>query len=112
VNARPVPPRRLWWLVAGFAVWCSALGALYGLHAIGCAFGWPLGQLRLGLSAAFLAHVVAIGWMWRHLARADSNPAFGHTASFLHLVSLWTVVAAFVAALFTFGSPLLLTMCL
>jgi hypothetical protein len=112
VNARPLPPRRLWWLLAGFAVWCSAIAALYGLHAIGCAFGWSAGQLRLGLSAALLAHVVPIGLMWLYLARADSNAAFGGTASFLHLVSLWTVIAAFVAALFTFGPPLLLTTCL
>jgi ACR3 family arsenite efflux pump ArsB len=88
------------------------MAALYGLHAIGCAFGWSTGQLRLGLSAALLAHVVAIGLMWLHLARADSNAALGSTASLLHLVSLWMAIAAFVATLFTFGPPLLLTACL
>ena len=35
MSARPVPPRRLWWLVAGFGVWCSALVVLYALHAMG-----------------------------------------------------------------------------
>ena len=58
---RPVPPRHLWWLAAGFAVWCSALVALYALHAIGCAFAWSAGWLRLGLAVVLLAHLILMG---------------------------------------------------
>lgn len=111
MSAHAVPPRRLWWLVAGFGVWCSALAILYALHAIGCAFAWPAGPLRVGLVLLLLAHLVVIGWMWRGLARADPDPAFGRSGTFLHAVFLWTAIAAFVAAVLTLGPALLLTMC-
>ena len=52
VSERPVPSRQLWWLAAGFTVWCSALVVLYAMHAIGCAFAWPTGTLRLWLAVA------------------------------------------------------------
>ena len=38
MTRRAVPSCRLWWLAAGFGIWCSALVVLYALHAIGCAF--------------------------------------------------------------------------
>jgi len=111
VSARAVPPSRLWWLAAGFGVWCSALAILYGLHAIGCAFAWSAGALRLGLVLVLLAHLIVIGWMWRDLAMADPAPAFGRTGTFLHTLIVWTLIAAFVATLLTLGPPLLLTIC-
>lgn len=111
MSARVVPPSRLWWLGAGFGVWCSALAVLYALHAVGCAFAWPAGALRMGLVLLLLAHLAVIGWMWRELARADPDPASGQTGIFLHVVFLWTVIAAFVAMVLILGPLLLLATC-
>ena len=112
MSARPVPPQRLWWLAAGFGVWCSALVVLYALHAIGCAFAWSAGTLRPSLALVLLAHLIVIGWIWRDLARAGPDPVFGDTGTFLHVAVLWTVIAAFVATALTLGPSLLLTMCM
>jgi len=109
---RPVPPRHLWWLAAGFAVWCSALVALYALHAIGCAFAWSAGSLRLWLAATLLAHLIVLGWMWRDIARAGLNTGFGPTGAFLHWAVIGTLIAAVVATAITFGPPLLLATCI
>ena len=65
-----IAPRRLWWLSAGFGVWCLALVVLYALHAIGCAFGWPAGALRSSLVLVFVAHLVVIGWISRFTTSA------------------------------------------
>lgn len=111
MSARAVPPRRLWWLTAGFAVWCSALVILYALHAIGCAFGWPAGPLRATLVLLLLVHLAVIGWMWRDLARDGPDLPFGQTGLFLHVVAVWTVIAAFVVTALTLGPPLLLATC-
>jgi ACR3 family arsenite efflux pump ArsB len=112
VSERPVPPMRLWWLAAGFSIWCSALVALYALHAIGCAFGWSAGSLRLGLAMVLLAHLVVMVWMWRDIARAGTDPDFGSTRRFLHGAVTWTLIAALVASVLTLGPPLLLTVCM
>ncbi len=111
VGARPVPPRRVWLLAAGFGVWCSALVVIYALHAFGCAFAWPTGALRLSLGVALLVHLAVIGWLWRDYATTSPDPAFGETGSFLHWVVVWTLIAAFVSAVLTLGPTLLLTVC-
>jgi len=112
VSERPVPPRRLWWLAAGFAVWCSALVALYALHAIGCAFAWSSGSLRLGLAVVLFAHLIVISWMWRDITRAGTDPDFGPTGTFLHWTVTLTLITALVATAITFGPPLLLATCI
>jgi hypothetical protein len=111
-SGRPIPPRRLWWLAAGFAVWCNALVLLYALHAIGCVFAWPPGALRWTLVFVFLAHLIGIGWMWRNASKADRGAAAGDTGNFLQAVIEWTVITAFVATVLTFGPPLWLTTCI
>ena len=112
MSERAIPARRLGWLAAGFAVWCSALVALYALHAIGCAFAWASGSLRLGLAVVLLAHLIAMGWIWRDITRARSDPDFGPTGRFLHGAVTWTLIAALVASVLTLGPPLLLTICM
>ena len=107
-----IPSRRLWWLAAGFGVWCSALVFLYALQAIGCVFAWPTGTLRVTLVVVFFAHVVVVGWMWRNFARAAPDPALVPTGSFLHAAIHWTAIAAFVATVLTFGPPLFLSTCI
>ncbi len=111
VSTRPVPPGYLLWLAAGFAVWCSALVALYALHAIGCAFAWSAGPLHLGLALVLLAHLAAIGWMWRRLGRIGPALDFGQTGAFFHTAVIWATIAAFATTIFTLGATLLLTVC-
>ena len=111
MSARPIPARRLWLLVLGFGVWCSALITVYVLPSLGCAFAWPAGTLRLGLGLAILVHLALIGWLWRNYAKPRPDPTLGPTSSFLHWVIVWTLLAAFVTIVFTLGPTLLLTSC-
>ncbi len=108
----PVPPGYLWWLAAGFLVWCSALVVVYAFHTIGCTFAWSAGPLRLGLALVLLAHLAVIGWMWRHLGSADPSRDFGQTGAFLRMAALWATIAAFATTIFTLGATTLLTVCL
>jgi hypothetical protein len=110
MSGRSVPPRRLWWLAAGFTIWCSALVALYALHAVGCAFSWSTAVLRVSLVAVLVVHMAVIGFLWRAFAtRTDLDD--GHSGAFLDTAIKWTLAAAFVASALTFGPPLLLTAC-
>ena len=111
LNTRPVPPRQLWLLALGYGVWCIALVVIYALHALGCAFGWPTGALRLGLGVALLASLAVIGWLWRDYAKTSPDSAFGESGSFLHWVVLWTLITAFVTTVLTLGPTLLLATC-
>ena len=111
MSERPVPPRQLWWLAAGFTVWCSALVVLYAIHGIGCAFAWSAGSLRLWLAGALLAHLIVLGWMWRDFARTGPEAGFGPTAVFLHWTVVGTLITALTATVITFGPPLLLATC-
>jgi hypothetical protein len=111
MSATPVSPSRLWLLALGYGVWCSALVVIYALHALGCAFAWPTGALRLGLGAVLLLHLAVIGWLWRDYASTSPDPALGPTGSFLHWVVLWTLITAFVTTVLTLGPTLLLKTC-
>jgi hypothetical protein len=111
MTARAVPPQRLCWLAAGFGLWGSALAVLYAVQAIGCAFGWPAGPVRLGLAALLVAHLIVIGSMWRALAANDPDPIFGETGTLLRRAAIWSVVAAFAATALILAPPLLLTLC-
>jgi hypothetical protein len=111
VSANPVPPRRLWWLAGGFVVWCSALVFVYAIHAIGCAFGWSPGALRLALALVIVAHLVPIGWMWRDLASAAAAPRSSQTGTFLRTAGIWSLIAALAAIVLTLVPVLLLKTC-
>ena len=112
MSAGSLPPERLWWLAAGFAVWASALVLLYALHALGCAFGLADGLLRLGLVGLLLAHLIVIGWMWHDWARGGRDPDRDKTGAFLRGAAVWTLIAAFIATVLTLGPPLLLKLCI
>ncbi len=107
----PVPPGYLWWLAAGFLVWCSALVVVYAVHAIGCTFAWSAGPLRLGLALVLFAHLAVIGSMWRHLGSIEPSRDFGQTGAFFRVAALWATIAAFVTTIFTLGATTLLTVC-
>ena len=112
MNGQQLPPRRLWWLAAGFVLWCSALVMLYALHAIGCTFGWGAAALRVSLAFVFVAHVVVIAWLWRDLATRKPDHAHGRSGVFLHEVTTWTLIAALASTVIVFSPMLLLTTCL
>ncbi len=82
------------------------------MHAIGCAFAWSTGALRLGLAVVLVAHLIVLGWMWRQLAAAVPDPGQGEAGNFLQSVVIWSLMAALVATILTFGPPLLLTTCI
>lgn len=109
---RPVPTSRLWLLVWGFGIWCSALVVMYGFHAIGCAFGWPTAALRLGLGIALLGHMAALGWLWVYCARVTADAAVGPIGAFMNRVIVWTTIAAVVTTVLTLGPALLLQTCI
>jgi hypothetical protein len=111
VSVPPVPPRHLWWLLAGFGGWSSALVILYAVHTIGCAFAWPAGALRLALALVLLAHLIAIGWMWRDHWAGSADPSLNSTGAFLHTVIVWTLIAALVTIVLTLGPALVLATC-
>ena len=111
MSARPVSAHRLWLLVLGFGVWCSALITVYVLHSVGCAFAWSANTIRFSLGLAILAHLVLIGWLWRNYVTPPADRALGPTGSFLHWVIAYTLLAAFVTIVFTLGPTLLLTSC-
>lgn len=112
MSERAIPPRRLWWLGAGFIVWCSALVVLYALHAIGCTFGWSTGPLRWSLAIVLLVHLVVIAWLWLHAANAKPDSEQGPNGAFLQGLVVWTLIAALAASVITFAPSLLLTTCL
>jgi hypothetical protein len=97
-------------MMAGFGLWGSALFTLYAVHALGCAFAWSAGPLRLGLIGVLLAHLAGIGWIWHEFSDGPDSAA-GITARFLHGVVVWTVVSAFVATALILGPPLFLSTC-
>lgn len=107
------PPRAayLLWFVAGFVAWASAFVFLYAFHALGCAFGWSDGVLRLGLALILLVHLIVIGWMWLHLSRAHPELDSHSTGAFMHKVVVWATIAAFVTTVLSLGPALLLTAC-
>jgi ABC-type sugar transport system permease subunit len=111
VTASPVPARRLWLLGAGYGVWFLALAVIYAVHALGCAFAWPTGALRLGLAAALLAGLAVLGWLWRDYVKTAPDPAFGELGSFLRWTVVWTLITAFVTTVLTLGPALLLRTC-
>ena len=112
MSERSLPPRYLWWLAAGFTVWCSALVTLYAIHGIGCAFAWSAGSLRLWLATTLLAHLVVLGWMWYDISRVDPDSGFGPTGEFLCWAVTATLITALIATVITFGPPLLLATCI
>jgi hypothetical protein len=111
VSSSSARPGQLWWLAAGFAVWCSSLAVLYAMQAIGCAFAWSTLPLRLSLGAVFLLHLAVIAWMWRS-RDADTGFGFDPTEAFLRRAIVWTTAAAFITTIVTLGPPLLLTVCM
>lgn len=82
-------------LVAGFTLWSGAFVLLYGVQALGCAYGWP--HHRLVLIATYLASLAPLGWLafWR----PDRS---GEPQTTLSLAARWANRAAFGAGVLVF----------
>ena len=74
MSVHPVSAQRLWLLVLGFGVWCSALITVYVLHSVGCTFAWSAETIRLSLGLAILAHLVLIGVAMAQLRNDACRP--------------------------------------
>lgn len=90
-----VNQRALLWLIAGFTVWSIGFGVLYGLQALGCAYGWS--NHRMWLIIAYGATLLPLAW----LAMQRPNKA-GEGETSLSKSALWANRAAFVAGVLTF----------
>ena len=111
MSTRAVPPQYLLWLTAGFAVWGSALVALYAIQGLGCAFAWPIGPVRVVLAVVLVAHLAVIVLIWRYLVSASQCPDAPATVDFVRTIALWSLIAAFVTMILTLAPPLVLTGC-
>jgi len=107
-----VPPHRLLLLVAGFVIWSIAFVVLYGLNAIGCAFGWPELLQRGILLFLFAMHSAALIWLtfwcrkrWKRMAAANEP------APMIEYVGYGLTVAALASTLFVLAPTFFITMC-
>lgn len=82
-------------LIAGFTVWSFAFVGLYGLQALGCAFGWS--QHRLILIVAFIVSLLPLGWLSLQKPHGENEPATS-----LGVSALWANRAALAAGILVF----------
>ena len=82
-------------LVAGFTVWSVGFVALYGLQALGCAYGWPTHRAVLILAYGILLAVLAVPAFWP--LRSD-----GEASATLSVAALWANRAALGAGVLVF----------
>ncbi len=109
--ARHAPPRQLWWLVYGFAVWGAGFVTIYGIHALGCAYGWSLPTHRLVMGGLLGVHLAVLG-AGLVLARRVDWAGTGDGV-LIERATVWTLLAAIVATIATFAPPaLFLTVCI
>lgn len=96
------------WLIAGPTLWAVAFSAAYGLHGLGCAWGWPdvaLGALSLQRGVILLVGLVAMAACLALLARIKAQ--LGDEAA-LPRIGLWI---GFVATAFTLAPTLVASTC-
>ena len=97
-----IHPMALVNLVAGYTVWSSGCVVLYGLQALGCAYGWS--NHRLWLILAYLITLVPLAYL--ALRPLDSDR--GNTLS---VAALWANRAALGAGILTFLPVIFVTIC-
>ena len=108
----PARGHHLAFLSFGFIVWAVGFSALYGAHALGCAYGWhhlafgPTTLLRALLIGLFLASLAATAALaaWT-LRRAARDPTM------LPIATAGTSLAALAATAWTGAPALALRLC-
>ena len=76
-------------------------GAANGLHALGCAFAWPQAGPRGVLALVFVAHLAALGILWRRRYAANNPRSRWCDPQLRHAVAMRTLATAFVATVLT-----------
>ena len=98
--------RALLLLVAGFTVWSVAFVVLYGLQAIGCAFGWGDWHRPI-LIGAYLLSLLPLSWLaWQRPYSA------GEPATMLLISALWANRAALVSGILVYLPVTFATICI
>lgn len=98
--------RALLLLVAGFTVWSVAFVMLYGMQALGCAFGWGDWH-RPMLIGAYLLSLLPLGWLARQRPYSTGEPA-----TTLSISALWANRAALVAGILVYFPVTFATVCI
>lgn len=89
--------RTLWPLLIGFAIWGLAFGALYGVQALGCVWGWPHGLHRAVLATIWIVTLAGLGVVLLVVSRGHGVEArLKPSAVWL----TWAAIAATVLAYF------------
>jgi hypothetical protein len=113
-TATTVAPRRMMLLVAGFIIWSAAFVALYGVNAIGCAFGWPELLQRGILIGLFAIHAAILAWLsvwtWRRFKSTSAHA--DKPAQLIEYVGAGVSITAFASTLFVLAPSFVLTMCI
>jgi hypothetical protein len=87
--------RALILLIAGFTAWSVAFVVLYGLQALGCAYGWP--YHRAVLIGAYGISLVPLLWLAMQRVTAEDE-----AASALGIAAVWANRAALAASVLVF----------
>lgn len=105
------------WAIAGFVIWSAAFVIIYGLHGIGCAYGWdaiPIGPTNLqrfvqvAVWLAFLPPLVMLALRLRR-RRLQSEP--GEPKRWMALVGETTAWGALAATIITFAPTATTSVC-
>jgi len=91
------------WTIAGFVIWSVAFVTIYGLHGIGCAYGWdavtvgPTNLQRLVqvfLWLAFLPPLLALALWLRRLREQFAGDASRRWLTLVGETLAWSGLAA------------------
>lgn len=105
------------WLIAGFVGWALAFIVIYGLHGIGCAYGWdniPVGPtslhrlVQVATWLAFLPPLLTLA-LWLSRQRRHASPGSGRR--WLALVGETTAWAGLAATIITFAPTVTTSAC-
>jgi len=105
------------WAMAGFVIWSAAFATIYGLHGIGCAYGWdaiPVGPSNLQRAVQVVAwlsflppHLMLALWLRRRRLRSEP----GKSRRWMALVGETTAWAGLAATIVTFAPAATASVC-
>lgn len=106
------------WAIAGFVIWSVAFVTIYGLHGIGCAYGWdmvtvgPTNLQRLVqvcLWLVFLLPLLALALWFRQRRQRSVGDASRRWMVLLGETIAWAGLAA---TIITFASTVTASVCI
>lgn len=104
-------------MIAGFVVWSVAFVILYGVHGVGCAYGWdtvtvgPTNLQRLVQVALWLAFLPPLAGLALWLRQQRRRAAGDAARRWVALVGETTAWAGLAATLITFAPSLGTAVC-